>query len=170
MAAFRDYLFQLDDCIRRQCWYPALALALALPDICASLEGIKGNYEQRVTTWLERNQKYLALGADVIYAARCSFLHNGSGILGDAQKPKGRIVLLSPPGDGTHSHNVKADGTKLGEYHVEVDDLVRCMLNAAGPWADAHDALLKDSEASGRLLAILPNPGSTRGHAAELGT
>jgi hypothetical protein len=53
---------------------------------------------------------------------------------------------------------MRPDGTQFGEYQLEVDDLISCLHDAAGRWAKEHLELLKQSEASGRLLKILPNP------------
>jgi len=53
---------------------------------------------------------------------------------------------------------MRPDGTQLGEYRLEVDDVTTCLLDAAGRWANAHQELLVESEASGRFLAILANP------------
>jgi hypothetical protein len=158
MVAFGDYLAQLLECIQAKLWYPALALALALPDICADLEGVPGNYEQRVITWLTQNRTFLAIEPAILYSLRCAFLHRRSGILGDRKKPRGRVVLLDAPMDGLYGASMRPDGTQFGEYQLEVDDVIRCLHNAAGRWAQEHLELLEQSEATGRLLKILPNP------------
>jgi hypothetical protein len=158
MAAFDDYLTQLRACMHGGQWYPALALALALPDICASLDGIEGNYEQRVVRWLKGNQRLLALDPHVVYRIRCAFLHNGTGILGEEAHPRGRLTLLAPPSGGLHTAQVHPDGTQYGDVRLEVDDIVSCLWQAAGRWAQERQRLLRESEANGKLLAISPNP------------
>ena len=56
-----------------------LALALALPDMCADPEGVGGNQEQRVIKWLKKNRTHLALQS----------LHSGTGIRGANWAPRG---------------------------------------------------------------------------------
>jgi hypothetical protein len=129
--------------------------------ICASLDGIEGNYEQRVVRWLIANQRLLALDPHVVYRIRCAFLHNGTGILGEEAHPQGRLTLLAPPVSGLHTAQVNRDGTRYGDVRLEVDDIVSCLYQAAGRWAQDRQGLLRESEANGKLLAISPNPVGT---------
>ena len=73
--------------------------------------------------------------------------------------PWGKPRAGSSPAPGTTIvATMTPDGTQFGEYHLEVADVILSMQEAAGRWGEAHLELLKQSEASGRLLKILPNP------------
>lgn len=71
------------EALATQAWYAALALALTLPDTCASFEGRPGRarYVQWANTFVVRyftaDNGVAYLTADELYLLRCAFLHQG---------------------------------------------------------------------------------------------
>lgn len=74
-------------------WYSALALALAMPDICGHLQSPGLPSSKRYVAWCETylvptytqempTGPYVFLGAEDTYALRCAFLHQGSDEIG----------------------------------------------------------------------------------------
>src|SRR6185295_19520577 len=78
-----QYLRNLDHAVKNEAWYAALALALALPNICSTVEYGKQTCDGYVDWWNEfvskRDDTNLT-GYDV-YNLRCAFLHTGTGDL-----------------------------------------------------------------------------------------
>lgn len=73
--------------VAAECWYAALALALALPDTCGAIDEPTSGSKKRYTAWVER---YVAdhfradepagtalISSADLYRFRCSFLHEG---------------------------------------------------------------------------------------------
>ncbi len=78
--------------VEQQNWYAALALALAVPDICGRIalpeeKSSRRRFEAWWAEWAEpaftaeRPTKHVFVPAGDAYALRCSFLHEGSGDL-----------------------------------------------------------------------------------------
>lgn len=85
------YVSQIKESIYNKCYFPALALALALPDMCGMVEYPNEDVSKRYINWID---KYLGeqfsqkpsvvegnvpcLTGEVIYNLRNTFLHQGS--------------------------------------------------------------------------------------------
>lgn len=79
----------VEQCLNNKTYYAALTLALALPDICSTLEypEIINNSKMRYKRWLEKyffdihNDYKNVMKSGDVYALRCAYLHNGSDSL-----------------------------------------------------------------------------------------
>lgn len=101
-----EYLFEgVRDAVHKGSWYPAIALALALPDICASVEHPgRGQSTQRYIRWIDRwAQSYFSdatgkifLSGRDLFGLRCAFLHGGDFVTGDgiAQAPDDSAAMF----------------------------------------------------------------------------
>lgn len=93
MSILEEMVADVRLAMQRECWHSGLALALALPDICAYLETPTeksgARYTRRFETWLQKEYIFEGSGPDRMgkgspyivgedcYALRCAFLHNG---------------------------------------------------------------------------------------------
>ena len=68
-------------CLENQCNFAALALALIIPDVCASFEKHGKTTRSDYISWCNKWITSLDLSADVIYSLRCSLFHSGDGNL-----------------------------------------------------------------------------------------
>jgi hypothetical protein len=153
-------------------WYAALALALALPDICGRLQTPKSGVGARYRAWWERYAmpRYMGpkvgtddmvpwlSGADA-YALRCAFLHEGSDdITGQrAREALARVRFVEPP-RGFRVH-MNGGATTL---QVQVDIFCEDVCVGAEQWWVDHAAnpavkaqipgLLRIYDVSGRVL------------------
>lgn len=162
-TVLESYLNQVEQCLAQELYYPALALALALPDICA---GLAGRPEKRNTdryiAWLRENPlMHTAIDASAVVALRHAFLHNGTGELGDqGRQPTGSFVLRRPPspcnGIRVHSARGMADGTAHGQLDVEVEELVRALVFSARTWSARNTLHLDEGVRAGYLLLVQP--------------
>ena len=161
MDEFKTYLEQTRRCLDSKFYYPALAMALALPDICASLAGIGGKKRERYENWLHANPTYLAVEPEWVWLVRCAFLHDGTATLGDPKFPvKGRVVLFEhPPGSLHHTVWDAAPGGRFGTVTVEVEELVGCLLDAARRWATRNAPLIEQTARNGELLVVRRHSG-----------
>jgi hypothetical protein len=91
MTAFDNYLDQTERALDADLYYPALALGLALPDICASCELPSSRQTNQLTyqDWCLIYMKQ-SLGVHELYALRCAFLHNGTTEFTERQSTRGR--------------------------------------------------------------------------------
>ena len=91
-------LTEIERLLAASFWYPAVALTLTLPDICASLEvphsarsdGAKARY----TSWFRRNLlNKVGLTPDECWELRCGIVHEGRLRRGKRDRPR-RVHLL----------------------------------------------------------------------------
>ncbi|MBS0374918.1 MAG: hypothetical protein JSR73_10065 [Proteobacteria bacterium] len=92
MDALQGMLASIRGSIQTRNWYTALALTLAMPDICAALESSDGKtngnrYIAWWNTWMGPHYRdrpnfpvpnHVFLGGNDAYALRCAMLHEGS--------------------------------------------------------------------------------------------
>lgn len=132
-------------------WYAALALALALPDICGRLQSPKNGVGARYGAWWERYvmPKYMSSkpgtddmvpwlsGADA-YAIRCAFLHEGSDDI-TAQRARealDRIHFMEPP----RGFRIHMNGGATTTLQVQVDIFCEDVCVGADQWWADHAA------------------------------
>jgi len=117
------------EAVGKECWYPALAQALAIPDTCGAIDDPgRGKSYRRYTAWFD---KYVAqdfrsppphsqpfFTAHDLYQARCAFLHQGGLDFDEPDVPKfsggvvGELALfLVDNGELVPSLNGSADLT-----------------------------------------------------------
>jgi len=137
----------VESSVRNNNWYSALAVALTLPDICASLGSENGVSSRTLyAKWFDENvgDRYkrhvgpdreltIFLGGDDCYALRCALLHQGmSDISGQrARRALTDFKFIVPP-EGCQIHCNKNDGTLQLQVDMFVDDIV----NAVRVWRD----------------------------------
>ena len=130
-------------------WYAALALSLALPDICGRIQNPKSSVGDRYTAWWERYvmSKYmdhnpgtndlvpLLSGADA-YALRCAFLHEGSDDITTqkAREVLDRVHFIEPP----RGWRVHMNGRGTGTLQVQVDIFCEDICAGANQWRLDH--------------------------------
>lgn len=142
------------DAVRKECWYPALALALVVPDACAAIErpgtGITGD---RYSEWVDRYfAPYVVAGGipfltgRELYALRCRFLHQAELWVND-REPRdpdraramfevlNEFVLYVCELDVVPSRNMTETATsRTTSYSVAVRDLCEWICLAAEAW------------------------------------
>ena len=137
-------------------WYAALALALAMPDICGSCEDpgpgkVRKRYIRWCRKWLEPiytavnkanpQDRVVWLTAEECYALRCSVIHEGSSKFPPHSRFK-RAIFVDPSA-GTHMSHI------LDEVLVlSVDHFCEDMFMAAQQW----DHAMQKNEAVQREL------------------
>ncbi len=128
------YVNDIKYSLQNKCYFSALALSLALPDICGMAEFPNKSVVERYTEWYNKYLgAYMAQGKDdlggnnpwlsgeVVYNLRNTYLHQGNpGILSDKVKEEvnqlDKFILML--GDGTVLHsitlNIEAGTQKTG--------------------------------------------------------
>lgn len=123
--------------IATQNWYSALALALALPDICARVDNPLIPSSRRYLEWWEKfvQPRYVRpasrffpetvflSGADV-YALRCAFLHEGREDISEqkAQKALSRFHFVTPS-RGMVVHNNRSNDVLQLQVDIFCEDV-----------------------------------------------
>lgn len=127
----------------------AIALALTLPDICASIDEpdskvSRAPYERWCSKWLvpsftgtvgPERSVHVFLGASDLYALRCAVLHDGSR---DINRQRAQAALDSfqfvvpPPGCAVH---LNQNGRVL---QLQADTFVSQICRAVEAWAEAR--------------------------------
>ena len=93
----KDIIKQIRIAYKSQAYYPALFLALALPDICGALESENGQANKnKYKKWFEKyiSKNYKNLNGETCYYFRCAMLHQGSTIHNKSNY--NRIIFLEP--------------------------------------------------------------------------
>lgn len=102
-------------------WYAALALALALPDICGKLESPAISSQKRYVAWFDKyllrtytvnmsGKTIVFLNGNDLYALRCSLLHEGSE---DISEQRARQILDKFIFSIEESHRIMIDDSIL---------------------------------------------------------
>ena len=119
---------EIRDCLNKELYEAALALALTLPDICGQVEYPKCNFVgQRYTKWIDnyvdmevfydrvfdKFGSFQPLTSQDIYKLRCSFLHSGDQNISNNNIDY--FSLVKPGGLG-----ISKEGTPFGYmYGIE---------------------------------------------------
>lgn len=113
----------------------AVAMTVALPDICVSLQSADGRTKsQRYKAWCEANlprEKFSFVTADDLYSMRCGVLHNGR--FGDLQHNVARVIFALPGGRATFV-NCQMDDA----YVYSIVDFCRIFTEAVRAWFERH--------------------------------
>jgi hypothetical protein len=131
-------------------WYGALAMALTLPDICASSESADGKTNgKRYAWWFDRfllstytaavgGQPYTFLTGDDCYALRCAFLHQGDF---DVTDQRVRTVVshfeFVPPVSGHVIHRNMRQGPGYTVLQLQVDVFAIDIVDGVDSWLHA---------------------------------
>lgn len=145
--------------------YAALALALTLPDICASLEAADGKTSgRRYAAWWDtfvgpRYRQLLGperiervfLSGDDCYALRCAFLHQGlDDITGQRAQDALDAFRFVQPSDGSEFHRIRADAL----LNLQVDVFCQEMCRAVEQWLSVASPRAEVGQRLGRLMKI----------------
>ena len=125
-------------------WYSAIAVASALPDICATLEGAGRTNWKTYKKWFEENaaDKFSNFGMHECYELRCGVLHNGKfqGAIDKHSNFDG--VLFTPPGATLTVHDSVTSniGNLTGTYlMMGVEPFCESMIEAASEWLASNE-------------------------------
>jgi hypothetical protein len=142
------------DAIVKESWYPALTLALVMPDACSALEhpaaGVGVRYKKWVDTYFapfvtENERTYLS--GDELYLLRCRFLHQGEFRLSQASPSHpdnaeamfevlNHVQLFVSDDRMIPSRGIAVDSptSRRTSYGVGVKDLCEWICRAAESW------------------------------------
>ena len=114
------YVRDIRRCLERECWFAALSLSLALPDICGVAEFPGQSVSERYIGWYDRyigqnlardgmEDRTPYLSGEVVYNLRNTFFHQGSttidsGKVNETRNRVDRFLLML--GDGTKIHSM----------------------------------------------------------------
>ncbi len=147
-------------------WYAALAMTLALPDICSGIENPTAASSKRYAAWFdahvgeryvvmlgpERERKVFLSGGDC-YALRCAFLHEGGDVTALQQA---RVALdrfhFCEPAPGWRIHNNMSQGA----LQVQVDIFCSDVCTGVEAWLKGLNASAASGRRAAALLRIYP--------------
>lgn len=156
-------------------WYAAAALALAMPDICGSIdEPGRGRSEARYSRWwhefaeeaftVDIGVKYSFItGADAYYL-RCAYLHEGGDRLAGKRQAQDRVRLFVRDADdplmGHVPNAVPSPYVPLtkGAVLVPVDRFVLAIASGVRSWLKARAGNPVVEAKLAALIEIGPNP------------
>ncbi len=164
------YVEQIKEALYNKCYFPALSLALTLPDICGNAEFPNEDVGKRYITWYD---KYLAnnitgekedidkprLSGEVVYNLRNTFLHLGSPNIQsekikDSSNQIDKFALIL--GDGTlfwestltlgtlgKTNNPDLEGISYRVMFVEITYLCESICNCALDYFEKNEDKFK---------------------------
>ena len=112
----------------------AIAMCVALPDICASLASADGrSVPHTYKAWCKNNlgAEFSFVTPDDLYSMRCGVLHNGR--FGDLKHNVGRIIFALPGGSPGFVNCVANDA-----YVYSVVDFCKHFTDAVFKWFEAN--------------------------------
>lgn len=146
----RVMLDSLRKAVADQNWYPAIAFALTLPDICGGAEG--GTGRPRYVSWCDRylvpiytrpvghlREMVVFMTGDDCYALRCAYLHAGDFSVDDKRAILARFLFIVSQ-DG-YAHMNRANDT----LQLDVATFCMEMCDAVEHWLEdvAGDAAVQ---------------------------
>jgi len=148
--------------VAQQNWHAALALSLALPDICGFLEKPGDGSQRRYVAWCNQHlvpryttsfgdaQPHVFLSGEDCYALRCAYLHEGADeiVRQRARKALDAFVFVAPPPDWTIHCN--QSGAKL---QLQVNIFCEDVCQGVDAWSTA--VLSSNPQAQARLPELL---------------
>lgn len=166
--AIRHMVSDVRAALNAKAWFAALALAVALPEICGKLDEPKLSPGARYSRWFDRYLARLYLdnatppqpmmtGGDC-FALRCAVLHEGSDELGahKAAQVLARFTFAAPP-DGAGSVHRNVIYGRGATMLVQVDEFCEEICSAVEAWMSDEAAAFQVSSAHGRaLLTVHP--------------
>lgn len=141
MSRLDDYLSHIYVAGKPDSWYAALALSLALPDICGAIEYPPSEVWKRYGDWCTKfvTPRDPNLTGPDLYVLRCSFLHTGTAEIQNQEAYKyariGRIHLTQS--DAVSSVGIRkmtVSPNVRGRYSLPVGDLCEQIVGGAGTW------------------------------------
>jgi hypothetical protein len=157
-----DLIASLRQSIEAQAWYGALALAVALPDICARVETPRVPSSTRYPRWwndhlfdqyslpdLRGGDAHVLLDGQDAYALRCAFLHEGQ--IDITEQKARRAIDRFHFAAGRDKHRIRMDQVLLLSTPLFCEDIA----TATERWAGTRKASGQTIEPE-TLLKIIP--------------
>jgi len=156
VAMIAYYVGDIRRCLENECWFAALSLALALPDICGMAEFPDRTVTERYITWYDRHvgQELCSDGmadrtpypsGEVVYNLRNTFLHQGSPTINSdkVKTPRNQVdQFILMLGDGSKIHTmamaVETLDTAVRTLLVDVSFLCGALCDAAESYSREH--------------------------------
>ncbi len=159
----RDLISALQKAIDTENWYAALFVALAIPDICSSLESPVERPSVRYPRWFDNHKggEYRShLTGKDCYALRCSYLHNGSSVT-EHQRIKEVVDKFSFSPSGSHLcsfGDVKVGSCDDGKSicHLSVKVFSEDMITYAEKWLEGSGSEQEIQRRINDMLKINP--------------
>ena len=147
-------LREIEGALAARLYYLALALTLALPDICGALEAEDGWAKpDRYRAWYEENlvDEFRNLTAADCYRLRCGGIHQGR--FGRPEMQYARVLFVLPHAQGT----VFEDCIMGDAYFVSAQEFCRTVIAKVRNWADGKrdDATVRANLS--RLVTLYPD-------------
>jgi len=167
----KRFLRSIDLALSTHDWYGALSTALTLPDICGRIESPEQGSKARYVAWFDRyllarysmpvgaeHKLHVFLHGEDCYALRCSYLHEGGGVIVEqrARKALDSFHFITPPPSGMVHMNQSDDVLQL-----QVDVFCRDVCAAVDEWMTKTVA--GNSELEMRLENLLEIHDSSKG-------
>lgn len=144
-APIDTVLLDIERCMRAGLIYPALHLALSVPDVCSSLETAhdeqaRFRIEKRYVAWCKTylGREFTKFTAGDCWALRGGVLHNGI-FAAHSKSQYDRVVFTVPNQKRTFHdtiHRVKDNDGKVVEkiMHLDAEMFCKSMIRAARRW------------------------------------
>lgn len=149
----RQFIESVRKAIKDQNWYAALFIALALPDICGSIETPETPSKERYTGWFNRylGKKYPNdfFTAEDCYYFRCTCLHEGIGQDRKARTTYEGAIHFITPRKGAVIH-LNKHGNAL---QMQIDIFCNDVCEAVEEWL----RMVKEDESIRARLELLLN-------------
>ena len=111
----------------------AISMAVALPDICASLISENGRTSpDRYKEWCRTNLGFTYLTSEDLYSMRCGVLHNGR--FGDMKHSVSRVIFIPPMGNGGTVQDCRSNDA----YLFSVVEFCQTVTTAVYNWFEAN--------------------------------
>jgi len=115
--AFAMYLAEMASCEAHNCWWALLHMLVAIPDICAALEG-RPQGPKRYVDWCDQNFATSSLSPGDRYQMRCALLHEGTTLPAQGRTHATNYTVFSfidPRASQTVEQLVEDDRTRQGK-------------------------------------------------------
>ncbi|ANB49230.1 hypothetical protein CHR37_04625 [Bacillus velezensis] len=161
----KNFTNAVEKSIEDENWYSALALALALPDICGNLQDPKRSSSDKYIGFFNDfiKQKYTRLIGDPkepqeflngrdMYALRCSFLHAG-----EVEISKQRIknvldgYIFLKPNNIIYAHMNKVNDT----LQLQIDVFCKHIIQAVNEWLISYKNIKEIEERAELMIDIV---------------
>jgi hypothetical protein len=159
------YLADIHYALKASAFYSALALSVAIPDMCGGIEypgekSVSKRYRDWFDQWCAMLQSYL--DAADCYAIRCSYLHEGIDEFGGPSAIAARLARIEftvgmTDGGWSLSYATSAHGSEAkGAVRIPVEDFCRDMTTSADAWCRSRADNPHVIAALSRLIEFRP--------------
>jgi hypothetical protein len=159
------YLADIHYALKAGAFYSALALSVAIPDICGGIEypdekSVGKRYRDWFDQWCAMLQSYL--DAADCYAIRCSYLHQGIDEFSGPNAVAARLTHIEftvgmTDGGWSLSYVPSALGPEAkGAVRIPVEDFCRDMTTSADAWCRSRSSDPRVASALARLIEFRP--------------